>query len=335
MTATTRSAQILALTNSPSHARRLVVVDAPDLIDSARTLASQVVATCDDVRQAVLLPPEIRMDATEEALAGADLVWLALPRSLAGLDEAAEQVAAQAAAHATLVVVGPHAALARSMNEVMARHFTTGWATRGVGKLRALVGQTPVRPASREWPKARRIPRIDLDVWAHGTTFAGGRLDPGTRALASWLNDVPRGDVLDFGCGSGVLAALLARRPGQPPGAVRAIDVLASSVDATRRTAESAGVDVRAAWADGLGGVASDSLDAIVTNPPFHRGSAKDSSATLAMFAEAARVLQPGGQLWAVYNSHLPWKARLSQLVGPTRLVAQDPRYTVVCATRR
>lgn len=70
-------------------------------------------------------------------------------------------------------------------------------------------------------------------------------------------------------------------------------------------------------------------------NPPFHRGIAKDSEPALEMFAESARVLRPGGQLWCVYNSHLPWKARLTQAVGPTRVEEQNPYYTVTCSVAR
>jgi len=334
MTSASAASWTLALTNSPTRVRRLAVIGAPALTGPAWTVADQVQAACDDLRDAAQLPRGVRTDRIDHVLTDADLVWLALPRSLAALDEAAEATAARGSDQARMVVIGRDADMSRSMNQVLAKHFAAVHASRGVGKLRALVGEGPIRPARLRWPQMRHLDDLDLDVWAHGVTFAGGRLDQGTRALIRFLGDVPRGDVLDFGSGSGILAALLARRPDQPSGGVQAIDVLLTSIDATMRTAASAGVEVRATWADGLDGVAPNSLDAIVTNPPFHRGTAKDSSATLAMFADAARVLRPGGQLWAVFNSHLPWKSRLSHLVGPTRLVAQDPRYTVVVATR-
>jgi 16S rRNA (guanine1207-N2)-methyltransferase len=309
------------------------VISAPGLIDPAWIVCQQLQAACDDVREAALLPDGIRIDRIDHAIVGANLVWLRLPGSLAALDQAAEYAADQGADGVRLVTIGRNANLSRSMNAILARHFTRVWASRGVGKLRALVAEGPIRPTQLTWPRPRHIDALDLDVWAHGPTFAGGRLDAGTRMLAAHLAQVPRGDVLDFGSGSGILATLLALRPDQPSGRIYAIDVRATSVDATRRTAAAAGAQVTATWADGLFGVATNSLDAIVTNPPFHRGTAKDSTDTLAMFAQSARVLRPGGQCWVVFNSHLPWKARLTQLVGPTRLIAQDPRYTLVCAT--
>jgi hypothetical protein len=34
------------------------------------------------------------------------------------------------------------------------------------------------------------------------------------------------------------------------------------------------------------------------------------------LFAGAARVLRPGGELWCVYNSHLPHREALRRIVG-------------------
>nr|WP_269452185.1 methyltransferase [Tessaracoccus coleopterorum] len=85
----------------------------------------------------------------------------------------------------------------------------------------------------------------------------------------------------------------------------------------------------------GLDGYADQSLDAIVTNPPFHQGVAKDSSDTIAMFDEATRVLRPGGQLWCVFNSHLPYRKELNVRLGRTQIALQDPNFTVTVTTAR
>ena len=86
--------------------------------------------------------------------------------------------------------------------------------------------------------------------------------------------------------------------------------------------------------ATGSTGLPDQSLDLVVCNPPFHRGPAKDSAAAYAMFAAAGRALRPGGELWVVYNSHLPYRTELRR-VGHTEIVAQDPRFTVTRSVAR
>jgi 16S rRNA (guanine1207-N2)-methyltransferase len=86
---------------------------------------------------------------------------------------------------------------------------------------------------------------------------------------------------------------------------------------------------------DALSTVPSGSASLIVCNPPFHLGPAVHAGAALRLFQAAARVLAPGGELWTVFNSHLGYSAVLSRLVGPTRLVHRDPKFTVTASTAR
>lgn len=52
------------------------------------------------------------------------------------------------------------------------------------------------------------------------------------------------------------------------------------------------------------------------------------------LFAEAARVLRPGGELWCVWNSGLGYRPALREAVGPTRQVARNPKFTITASRR-
>ena len=86
----------------------------------------------------------------------------------------------------------------------------------------------------------------------------------------------------------------------------------------------------------GLSSRADASASFIALNPPFHTGSAVPRRGVAApLFAEAGRVLSPGGELWAVWNSPLQYRPALEKLVGPTRQVARNAKFTVTVSTRR
>jgi 16S rRNA (guanine1207-N2)-methyltransferase len=53
------------------------------------------------------------------------------------------------------------------------------------------------------------------------------------------------------------------------------------------------------------------------------------------LFAEAGRVLAPGGELWTVWNSSLQYRPALERIVGPTRQTARNAKFTVTVSTRR
>jgi 16S rRNA (guanine1207-N2)-methyltransferase len=85
---------------------------------------------------------------------------------------------------------------------------------------------------------------------------------------------------------------------------------------------------------DALSSVAAGSAPLIVCNPPFHLGGAVHAGAAVRLFEAAARVLAPGGELWTVFNSHLGYRPVLRRLVGPTRIVHRDPKFTVAASIK-
>lgn len=300
------------------------------LADAVAQLAGgRVVAHHDSVvseralaRTGVEVSPEL---AT--ALTGAELVVLRLPKSLDALDEIARTAAQVAAADVRLVAGGRTKHMTPSMNPVLAMSFETVRASLGRQKSRVLHASGP-RTVEQPWPKHRHHDDLDLTVYAHGAAFAGTRLDAGTALLIGQLHRLEdtEGAVVDLGCGTGILAALLARRFPN----VTAVDVSAAAVASTRLT--TAGT-VETRRADGLTEFADDSVAAVVTNPPFHVGTTKDSTPTLAMIADAGRVLVPGGELLMVFNAHLPYLPRLARL-GRTEILARDRHYLVTRTVR-
>ena len=102
-------------------------------------------------------------------------------------------------------------------------------------------------------------------------------------------------------------------------------------------TAQANGVAdrVRVVRDDGLSLRADASASFIALNPPFHTGATVHTGLAGRLFAEAARVLEPGGELWTVWNSHLAYRSQLERIVGPTRQVARGAKFTVTVSTRR
>ncbi|GII99229.1 16S rRNA m(2)G 1207 methyltransferase /23S rRNA m(2)G-1835 methyltransferase [Sediminihabitans luteus] len=291
-----------------------------------------------------------------EAFVGARVVLLQLPRSLAALTEIAETIAASAHPDVVVYAGGRLKHMTRAMNDVLAASFEDVTASLARQKSRVLVarGLHPTAGAASDADDAARPApsgpvtahlagiavgrgkRIDLDVVAHGAAFAGAQLDLGTRFLLE--NLAPLDDArtaVDLGCGTGVLATAFALT--HPEAQVVATDESDAAVRSAAATARVNRVRARVrVLRDDVGSQLDDaSADVVLLNPPFHVGAALDTAAAHRMFDAAARLLRPGGELWAVWNSHLRYKPALSRAVGPTEVVAQNPKFTVTRSTRR
>lgn len=276
---------------------------------------------------------------TPDLVTGARVVLLQLPRSLDALDEIAALVAAHADPSVVVVAGGRVKHMTVAMNDVLARHLGRVEARLARQKSRVLVatGVRPDSPGPGRRPERTTHPDLGLTVCAHGGAFAGTSVDIGTRALLTHLDGVgpTTGTAVDLGCGTGVLAVSLARsRPGLD---VVATDESAAAVASARATAEANGVADRVRVTRAVGGddLPDAGADLVLLNPPFHVGATIAPAVAHALFADAARLLRPGGELWAVWNSHLRYRPVLEQVVGPTRQAGRDPRFTITVSTRR
>ncbi|ROR80557.1 16S rRNA m(2)G 1207 methyltransferase /23S rRNA m(2)G-1835 methyltransferase [Plantibacter flavus] len=289
----------------------------------------------------------------DELFTGASLVLLQLPKHLEALHEIAAAVARWGAADVRLLAGGRVKHLTPAMNEVLGRSFSTVTASLARQKSRVLRASDPVTAAvegerdetdttASTALRTEHHADIGLTIAAAGAAFAGTKLDIGTRFLLEALPDIAPDarTAIDLGCGTGVLAVSLAI--ARPELAVIATDQSAAAVASTTATiAANDDVDRRLAERitvlrdDGLSMQPDASADLIVLNPPFHSGTTVHTGVAHDLFAEAARVLQPGGTLAVVWNSHLGYRAALERLVGPTRQFARNQKFTVTVSRPR
>ncbi|MFL6161868.1 MAG: class I SAM-dependent methyltransferase [Jatrophihabitantaceae bacterium] len=270
-----------------------------------------------------------------ELFADARVVLLQAPR---GLDELAEWVGliSRHADRSVRIFLGGRVKyLTLAMNDVLGLAFET--VTAGLARQKSRVIEASGLRLDAELPSfPRREWHAEIGMWvcAHGGAFAGTRLDIGTRRLLGVLSELPEVDAaVDLGCGTGVLAIALARRGIR----VLASDSSASAVRSCLATVEANGVAelVTIQRDDALSSVATGTASLIVCNPPFHLGSAVHAGAAVKLFQAAARVLAPGGELWTVYNSHLGYRPVLRRLIGSTRIVHRDAKFTVTASVLR
>ena len=269
-------------------------------------------------------------------LSGATLVLMQMPRSLGELEEQLDAIARYADPAVTVIAGGRIKHITPTMNPIMSRYFASFDISLAQQKSRAFTLRQP-RPAA-EHPFPIRAFHRDLELWnaAYGAVFAGATVDLGTRMLllAVRASPIDSGTAIDLGCGSGLVAASIARtKPGMR---VIATDQSAAAVASAAITAKLNEVADRVAVVrdDGLESQPDGSADLIALNPPFHIGATVHTGQALRLFADAARVLRPGGELWTVFNTHLGYRQALARIVGPTELVTHNAKFTVTVSRK-
>lgn len=341
-----------------------------DALSGEQALAANAEAIGADSTTFRTLPLGVEQHAAE-LFGGARVVLLQLPRGLDALEEIVAAIAAHAEPEVRVFAGGRIKHMTPAMNDVFAAAFDSVEVSLARQKSRVLRvsaprGRTNGREASdsanegvddavvaasgapaplhatngnsasRGWPRLEQHRDVGLIVAAHGAAFAASSIDIGTRFLLGHLSEAAPSarTAIDLGCGTGVLATSLAMH--RPKLLVLASDQSAAAVASARATAHANGVGdrVKVVRDDGLSRQPDGSADLIVLNPPFHLGATVHAGIALKLFEHAARVLAPGGELWCVWNSHLGYGPALRRIVGPTRQIARNTKFTITASTK-
>ena len=323
-----------------------------DRLDEARTSAAAVESLAGAGESAgeagteaapVLAVSELREIAGLAELAVGE-TW-AVVNAPKALNALTETIAVLQPFASTIIVIGRSDAMSRGVNKELARGFGRVDVSPGVGKHRLIIGSRPLSsPSLPEFPRRGVISHRgvgELEVRAHGACFSGTKSDEGSELLIDSLLGLLPGEalesVLDLGCGNGWLLTVAMRASGANTGL--GVDVSKAAVASARATTEANGVDVDIILGDaadreepalaGLGG-----FDLILLNPPFHQGTAIETETAAALMATAAEHLAPGGQALTVFNSHLRYRERLESIIGPSRQLARNKKFTVIASRR-
>jgi 16S rRNA (guanine1207-N2)-methyltransferase len=166
---------------------------------------------------------------------------------------------------------------------------------------------------------------LSLEVANVPGVFSAGELDEGTKLL---LDHIPydKKKVLDMGCGSGIIGALYMKH--SPKSEVVMSDSSKLAVFAAKKTLEKNSLEARVVESDVFDGVEG-TFDLIVCNPPFHKGVSTDYS-FIERFAKGAKKhLNPGGEVFVVANSFLPYQETLQKNIGATEVLADDGKFRI------
>ncbi|CCQ10713.1 Ribosomal RNA small subunit methyltransferase C [Pseudoalteromonas luteoviolacea B = ATCC 29581] len=172
------------------------------------------------------------------------------------------------------------------------------------------------------------VANTQLSVISVPGVFNHGSLDQGTSLL---LNHLPvfSGDILDFGCGAGIISSFIAKTNQNV--SVSALDVNVLATYSTARTFEKNGITGTTILSDGLDAV-THIYQAIVSNPPFHTGISTDYGISERFFKGAKKHLSKNAPLCIVANSFLKYPPILEQCFLSIDASIKNNKFTIYFA---
>ncbi len=263
-----------------------------------------------------------------------DAAVLFLPKSRELTDYLLSALAAQLGGRELFLVGEKRAGVERAAKQ-LAAFGSTGKldSARHCQLWRARLEQAPPTPDLEALAQHYSLQLSDgpLTIVSLPGVFSHGRLDSGSALLLEHLDKLPTGHLLDFGCGAGVLGAVLKRR--YPQSQVTLLDVDAFAAASSRLTLAANGLQAEVISGDGIAAAPTE-LSAILSNPPFHQGVHTHYQATENLLRQATEHLQRHGQLRLVANSFLKYPPLIEQHLGPCQTLAEAKGFRIYQASK-
>lgn len=190
--------------------------------------------------------------------------------------------------------------------------------------------ETPTPFHQKDW--LRQYPLVvgstELTIYSLPGVFSHGELDLGSQLL---LENLPAlsGKVLDFGCGAGVIGAVMKKR--YPEIDVTLTDISALAIASAKITLEKNQLDGTVIPSDVYSQLPMQ-FDALISNPPFHSGRKTFYEATENWIAQAPEHLTENGKMILVANRFLPYPDLIEATFGHCAAIAKDNKFSVYCA---
>jgi 23S rRNA (guanine1835-N2)-methyltransferase len=265
-----------------------------------------------------------------------ELVVIKVPKTLALLEDELIRLAPRISAETQVIVAGMVKGMPSSVWQLLERLWGPTTTSLAVKKAK-LITVTPTKLAAvgaSPYPVCYTLEGTTHRICNHANVFSRDSLDIGTRLF---LQHLPQGlgaqEVIDLGCGNGVVGLVVAAR--NPQARLHFVDESFMAVASARDNfLHNLGAAREAHFhvGDALTDFAPASADLILCNPPFHQGSAVGDQIARRMFQQSQQVLRRGGELWVIGNRHLGYHQTLRKIFGNSELVASNAKFVILRA---
>ena len=262
-------------------------------------------------------------------------IVLSLPRQKALLGMLLACAATLLAKGGSLWLAGENKAGIKSADKLLKTHFGTVRKLDNARHCTLYEAKNPLQQQCfaaqdfrEQWPLSCQ--GSELQICSYPGVFAHGRLDRGTALLLDAVAGMDiDGDVLDFGCGAGVIGACIGNT--NEHARVTFLDSNALALLACEDTLSRNGLSGSVLASDGLTEV-HNSYDLVITNPPIHTGVTTDTHLSIKLLARVHEHIKPGGQLIMVANRHLPYERWLAQNFAKLSELSNNDHFKIISA---
>lgn len=263
-----------------------------------------------------------------------DVVIIKIPKTLATLEDQLARIRFTLQPKTQIIGAAMVKAIHTSTLSLFEKYIGTTHTSLAKKKARLIHCQLDekIEPIKTPYPTTYSLEGTEYTIINHANVFSRERIDIGTRFFLQHLpKDEKYRTIIDLGCGNGVVGLLAAAI--NPQSNLIFLDESYMAVASAQENFNSAFGDSRQAIiqvSNSLQGIANDTADLILLNPPFHQQHAVSDGMAWNMFQQSRDVLKQNGELWIVGNRHLGYHVKLKKLFGNCEAIVGNNKFVIL-----
>ena len=261
------------------------------------------------------------------------IVLIKIPKTLALLEQQLRALRLVASAE-TRIIAGAKARDIHNSTLALFEKILGPTTTTLAWKKARLINCTFTAPTLADAPQTLNwtLEGTPWTIHNHANVFSRTGLDIGARFFMQHLPDNLEGEIVDLGCGNGVIGLTLLDK--NPEAKVVFVDESPMAVASSRLNVETNMPDAldRCEFMinNALSGVEPFRFNAVLCNPPFHQQHALTDNIAWEMFHHARRCLKVNGELYIVANRHLDYFHKMKKIFGNCETIATNSKFVVL-----
>lgn len=166
----------------------------------------------------------------------------------------------------------------------------------------------------------------NIDYKQHFGVFSANHIDYATQFMLEVvkIKDTEK-VVLDLASGNGVIAKYIVEN--NDIDAMHLVDDSLLAIESSKMNCE--GDVYHFHYADGIADIENESLDLVISNPPFHFDNENNIEVSVGLFAQVKTKMKERGRFILVANKHLNYWTHLEKIFPNTEVMAIDDKFEV------
>ena len=262
------------------------------------------------------------------------LVLIKLPRSMAYLQHQLIQLQQVIDSDTTIIACGKVKSVTSSVIKLFEKHLGPVKTSLAQKKARLMFCQYQGLKETLPDPTLIEDSAVSFKLLNLANVFSREQVDVGARLLLKQLPECNQQQVIDLGCGNGILG--IQTLLNNPEAHLTFVDESYMAVESARQNLMNA-----QGHTDNASFVVSNCLDEvlmkqrnfadhILCNPPFHQQNVITDHIAYQMFTDSKKALKPGGQVRIVANRHLDYPHKLNKLFDGHEVLASNSKFSVM-----